>query len=267
MSFFLTSGFFTHDINRCPADEIELCEHPPGMPPSLLPDLLTLPPEHLRVVENQSSGKRLLRFSNSVMNLGQAAAELWGEREDEEDDTVQISQKIFRTDGSFYFRLVGDFVYHPIHNHWHWDNFSEYEIWTIKTNGELDIPVATSGKVGYCLRDNTLVPADLIDLDAYGLEDVSFNPRYLDCGWRRQGISPGWVDTYRYTTPGQYVEVTHLEDGNYALLSIVDPDNNLSESNDANNAVVAYFRLQGNQVENYGQLFDLPDDFEKFEGL
>lgn len=223
----------------------------------MLPDLLTLPPHDLRLAVNQANGSRLLRFSNSIMNLGWGPAEVWGTREDPEDHTVEIIQRVYRADGSEYSFIIGQFVFHPIHGHWHWDNFSQYEVWTVDSSGELLERAAESGKVGYCLRDNTVVPGEIFKQAGVSAERFKLTMGYGDCGWRRQGISPGWVDTYRHHLAGQYVDITGLADGLYALLSIVDPDNRLKESNDDNNAAVVYFRLDGAGVVSYGQSFDL----------
>ena len=149
--------------HRCSKEEIENCEYFLRVSPSLLPDLMTLPPHDLRVVITSTDGRKLLRFSNSIMNIGRAPAELWGMRENLEDLSVEITQIIYRMDNSSYSRFVGDFSFHEIHGHWHWDNFSQYEIWAVKENGELDSIVASSGKVGYCLRDNTFVPFEILE--------------------------------------------------------------------------------------------------------
>ncbi len=242
---------------RCPPDEPELCDPELRFPPSMLPDLLTLPPFDLRLVVNPVNGSRLLRFSNSIMNLGRGPAEVWGVREDPVDHTVVIVQKVYRSDGSEYTLTIGKFVFHPIHGHWHWDNFSQYEVWTVGSSGELLVRAAASGKVGYCLRDNTLVPEEIIDQTGVSSDEFKVTMAYGDCGWRRQGISPGWVDTYRYHLAGQYVDITGLEDGLYALFSIVDPDDRLKESNDGNNAAVVYFRLEDSRIESYGQNYEL----------
>jgi hypothetical protein len=72
---------------------------------------------------------------------------------------------------------------------------------------------------------------------------------YDSCFWERQGLSAGWMDTYRSNVPGQFVEITRLEDGLYALVSTVDPDGILKETDDWNNSGITYFVLAGDRIE------------------
>lgn len=241
---------------RCPIEEPELCDPELRLPPPMLPDLMTLTPHDLRVVLNNVTGERLLRFSNSVMNLGWGPVELWGTLKDADALTVEVIQKIFRADGSAYTFPVGSYVFHEVHGHWHWDNFSKYELWTVGPDGGLDELIEVSGKVGYCLRDNTLLPGNMYDLAGGAQEFFTRSQFYMDCGWERQGISPGWVDTYLHNIDGQHVDITGLADGDYALLSMVDPGERLKEYREDNNAAVVYFRLLGNTVDISASVFD-----------
>jgi hypothetical protein len=220
----------------------------------LLPDLQTLPPEELLLLASQTSEKKLLRFSNSVANLGQGPAVLLG-KFDQKKNTVQISQNVYRADGSSFTREVGEFVFHREHDHWHWDDFALYEVWTVSVDGELLDLVSSSGKVGYCLRDDDPLPEDPSGNQLYAARAV-----YLGCGWRRQGISVGWMDTYARHTPGQFVDISGAPDGLYALRSTVDPDNRLLELDEANNSAVLFFTLQRNKLEVIGDsIKPLPD--------
>ena len=240
--------------------------YPPGMPEAgataihqqdaahQLPDLQTLPLEDLLLLASQNSEKKLLRFSNSVANLGLGAAELLG-KYDQGKNTVQISQVVYGSDGSSIIREVGVFSFHREHDHWHWDDFGLYEVWSVSLEGELLEQVSSSGKVGYCLRDDNPLPGDL---SGKGLE--AERAVYLGCGWRRQGISVGWMDTYSRNTPGQFVDLSGAPDGLYALKSTVDPDNRLLELDESNNTAVLFFTLQRNKLQVIGDsITPLPD--------
>jgi hypothetical protein len=126
------------------------------------------------------------------------------------------------------------------HGHWHLDDFAEYQLWTHTTAGDLEALVTTSGKVTFCLIDE--FPLD--DLNPAVPEPV-FGP----CDPHAQGISSGWGETYEAWLPGQSLDITGLPDGPYALLTIIDPEDLLLESNETNNAYIMYVVIEGLEVE------------------
>lgn len=206
-------------------------------PDLLLPDLQTLPPTDLRIQVNSATGQKLLRFTNSILNSGPGVLEVVGILHTAIGKTV-VDQHIYKRDGSYEERIVGEFIFHIGHNHWHLENFALYEVWSLTADGELDSVVALTDKVSYCLRDNSRS-----DLPGAAPQVV-----YRRCNQQLQGMSAGWIDTYEFDTPGQIVDITHVADGAYALRSTVDPANHLREANDTNNAATVYFELQGNRV-------------------
>jgi hypothetical protein len=214
----------------------------------LLPDLQTLPPTDLRLLVDPNSGRKMIRFSNSVVNLGSGPLEFLGTL-DRSTGTVQVSQAIYRTDSTFTERPMGELIFHEEHDHWHWENFSTYEVWTASSDGGLDALVFSSGKVSYCLRDDEQSPMDL--MDGHPLSARTAPPRavYHGCGWSRQGISAGWTDIYKADIPGQYVVIPAAGDGIYALKSTVDPQNRLVEADKTNNSVVIFIAIQNNRLK------------------
>lgn len=217
-----------------------------------LPDLQTLPPFDLQLVVHRGSGRRVIRFSNSVWNSGPGVLELRGIY-NQQNNTIEVRQYLYGFEPDLVKRRVNEFMFHREHNHWHWDGFSIYEIWTVESNGRLGEIVVTSGKVGYCMLDINPVGDDWIQKeDMQGLE-IPDRRQYGDCGWRRQGISVGWVDTYDSDTPGQAMDVSDLPDGLYALRSTVDPDGILYESNITNNSAVVFFSMRGDHLHVIGE--------------
>jgi hypothetical protein len=216
-------------------------------PDLLLPDLRTLPPYDLRLVVDQQGNRRSIRFSNAIYNRGAGPLEVQGIL-NRGDEIVSVSQVIYRSDGSTEQRKAGEFVFHAVHDHWHWEGFSLYEIWSTRADGSLNAMVASSGKVGYCLRD--IDPLDSAHILADEIDEQAIPSRigYGPCGWARQGLSVGWVDVYRANTPGQFVNIGGLPDGVYVLKSTVDPDNILLESDPTNNSALVYFTLRGTQL-------------------
>ena len=206
----------------------------------LLPDLQTLSPTDFRLVIDSQSQRKFIRFSNHIWNHGPGVLEFRGAYNPEKE-TVRVSQNLYREDGSLLQKSSGEFHFHPIHGHWHWEGFSLYEVWSLSSSGNIDGLLASSDKVGYCLRD--IAPND---------EDQSSTPGYNSCYWARQGLSVGWVDTYRENISGQVVEISHLPEGVYALRSTVDPQNIIREVDDSNNSVVVYFALYADRIQVLG---------------
>ena len=206
-------------------------------PTLLLPDLRTLEPSSLRIARFSSDGTTLLKLTNSVWNGGYGPLELIGVV-DTESGTQHVIQRILKDDGEYSEQSIGEFVFHSGHNHWHLDSFSVYELWTLQSNGMLDQVVATSGKVSYCLRDiHRSAQAEQID-----------RAGFTSCSPIRQGLSVGWTDVYQYYLAGQSIDITGLEDGTYALMSIADPFNLIQESDETNNGVVIYLEIRDAKV-------------------
>jgi hypothetical protein len=179
----------------------------------------------------------LLKLTNSVWNGGYGPLELIGVV-DTESGTQHVIQRILKDDGEYSEQSIGEFVFHSGHNHWHLDSFSVYELWTLQSNGMLDQVVATSGKVSYCLRDiHRSAEAEQID-----------RAGFTSCSPIRQGLSVGWTDVYQYYLAGQSIDITGLEDGTYALMSIADPFNLIQESDETNNGVVIYLEIRDAKV-------------------
>jgi hypothetical protein len=206
-------------------------------PALLLPDLQTLAPSGLRISRYASEGNTLLKLTNSVWNAGFGPLDLIGVV-DPGSGTQHVVQRILKDDGEYGEEPIGEFIFHSGHNHWHLDSFSVYELWSLQSDGMLDQVVATSGKVSYCLRDiHRSAEAEQID-----------RAGFTSCSSVRQGLSVGWTDVYQYYLAGQSIDITGLEDGTYALMSIADPFNLIQESDETNNGIVIYLEIEGARV-------------------
>ena len=227
------------DVNEDPQQGFP--QPAPTLPgePDPLPDLRTLSPFNLVLVEIPSSGRRLLRFSNSISNEGLIDLRLTG-RYDHHADAYEVAQYLPNADGGYGFFELGErhIEYHPEHYHWHLDDFARYEVWTAAPGGVLRDLVRTNGKVSYCIMDTDRLA---------GTNQAS---GYHSCGPALQGLSVGWADTYERHLPGQWVDISGLPDGFYALRSIVDPGNFLHELDDANNDVIVMFYLHEGSLKN-----------------
>lgn len=206
-----------------PADQAEL----------LLPDLITLPPAELRLVVDRERGRSFLRFSNTVANSGSGPLELKG-RATPGSVEFQVTQQIFGSNGEVLAEpVLSSIIFHEEHGHWHLDNFARYELWSVGPYGDLLSLLRLSAKISYCMVDT-----DPLDPEA----DPS--PEYPYCGPERQGLSAGWSDEYHANLAGQWVDVSDLSPGMYALRSVADPRNDLVESDEGNNAAHVFVQLE-----------------------
>jgi hypothetical protein len=205
-----------------------------------MPDLRTLPAYDLRVVADDQKGTRHLMFSNSIWNAGDGPLEFRGSV-NHQDMTAEVYQILYEDGEPAEEIPMGNFYYSESHNHWHWEGFSTYEIWSIAEDGALDELLAESGKVGYCIRDDSRVNSFNVDFDH---PDILEGPNYTVCGTRVQGLSVGWVDTYAFNTPGQSIEITGIPEGLYALRSVADPEGEIMEIDKENNEAITYFQLE-----------------------
>ena len=227
--------------NRAGIDWAQYGESPPpdARINGLLPDLRTLPPWNLSI-ERRSGDRRLLRFANTVWNSGVGPMELYGVHNRSTLQTT-VAQRVFDADDSYVDHVVGSFVWHPAHDHWHVGDFATYELWSLADDGATVLRTMSSDKLSYCLIDT-----DAVDPALPGFPTGRI---YIGCGRLRQGLSIGWGDTYDADLPGQELDVSDLPDGFYALVSTANPRGHLLEADYANNTGTTILELRGNQVK------------------
>lgn len=202
----------------------------------LLPDLRMLPPADL-TIEITPEGQRLFRLTNYIINWGRGKLEVLGTSDRLSERTV-VTQHVYRANGTYTARPAGMFFFHIAHNHWHFENFAVYALWSLTPQGELNESVAVMDKVSYCLRDT----------GRSELPYAALNQLYTECEADLQGINAGWIDSYEYDLPGQTIDITALPDGIYALVCTVDPGDRLLELDETNNSALIYVQLQGDTV-------------------
>lgn len=209
-----------------------------GGPALLLPDLFPFSPRDLYVEVNEA-GVRELRFSTTVANSGDGPLDLAGEYEAETGRTRAI-QRMLLTDGSMEEQIAGSFAIHPEHEHWHFENFTMFELWTYDPGAGLVEMLGSTGKMSFCIIDSDRFfpqPANAAEA-----------PNLLVCDPWLQGISVGFEDTYSSKLPGQNLEIGDLADGTYGIRTLVDPDGLLRETDDTNNEQVDYIEIEGLEV-------------------
>lgn len=224
-------------------------QHPLKFPlPEVLPDLRTLPPFGFVLETEPGTRQRTLRFSNSIWNSGTGTLEVNG-IQFEGRNRVRVQQHVYRSDGTYQARDAGIFHFDSEHGHWHWENFSVYELWSVTTTGQLGEQLFSSDKIGYCLID---VARELGPRTPDGEPVLLIDPpdfrQYTQCDAALQGLSSGWTDTYRNHLPGQSMDISTLPEGLYALRSTVDPENRIRELDEENNSALIYFVLRADRV-------------------
>ena len=211
---------------------------PPAGPQALLPDLVVRQPGEL-YIQAGDDGVREIRFSTSVANLGEGPLEMLGVYEEATGKTL-ASQRILHVDGSTVEREIGRFVFHPDHEHWHFEDFTVFELWSVDDDNEPADLVATTGKLTFCL------------VDAYPVDDPLPNgvaePALLECHSDVQGLSAGWEETYEADFPGQELDIPEVPDGTYAVRQVIDPDGRVSEMDTTNNESLVLVSISGSEI-------------------
>ncbi len=215
-----------------------------------LPDLQTLKPSELRI--DTSSGRKLLRFSNTVANLGDGRLELRPQNPAVlalllgNSGTSRVYQGIYTHDATGRWikvreRLAGTSQFHTAHNHWHFEKFARYDLRAVGSDGSPGQSLnRVSEKTTFCVIDTDRVSSTIEHAEAQ---------RYLLCGREdTTGLSVGWADTYGSHLDGQWVDVSGLADGVYWLVSTADYAGNILETNEANNEAAVKIQISGNVV-------------------
>jgi hypothetical protein len=208
-----------------------------------LPDLGMAPLKDLSIDTATIPGRRLLRFTTVIVNVGTGPFETIGSRPDTTTSVMAVSQRIFNDAGSFRDRGTPAVMFWAGdgHDHWHVRDVEAYELIRLD-NGRR---VGTGAKHGFCYFDNT----------AYRLwlPGAPDSPVYGGCGTAADltvttGLSVGWGDTYPAAIAYQWIDITGLKSGRYRLRATADPANWFAEINDGNNSTWVGLKLTGSSV-------------------
>ena len=199
-----------------------------------LPDLGMAKFKDLRI-QRANDGRRLLRFSSILVNVGAGRFEARGRRPGTGTHTMRVRQRIYNGAGGYRTVRTGAVMYFAGgrhgddgHFHWHIRNLEKFKL-TRLDNGR---KVGTIAKHGFCFFDNyrygsTRPPFYTAARGACG--DSSSDLRV------RMGLSRGWGDIYKWNLPGQYINITGLSPGRYRLRGVADPSGWFKERDNSNN--------------------------------
>jgi hypothetical protein len=212
--------------------------HPVAAATDRLPDLKVAPMTDFRITNE--NGRRLLRFTAMMVNVGQGHFELRGRRDSTADPTMSINQVIYDSAGGSRQiatgaegRYSGDG-----HDHWHVQQMMSYGLWPAAGSGTF----VRGSKVGFCFLDT-----DPWNLGLPGARQYSYY-RGSWCGTQatltnRVGISLGWGDKYRWSIAYQWIDITGLAAGEYLVRSVVDEPNHFLETSNGNNCAWSRIRI------------------------
>lgn len=209
-----------------------------------LPNLMTRRPLGLRL--RHDGGATLLRFSNTVANMGDGPLEL---RPESSGQTTVAYQRIFTHTDSEGWRLasehpVGSFVFHPEHAHWHFEAFSEYQLRKVTPDGRIGrVLRETEDKVSFCVADSLSIFEGLAHASPAAVYPTTCSQDAT------QGLSVGWADRYGWQLPGQWVDVTGMTRGTYWLTSRADPLDLIDEADETDNRAALLIRISRDGVE------------------
>jgi hypothetical protein len=208
-----------------------------------LPDLGMARLRDLSVDTTTRPGRRLLRFTTIIVNVGAGPFETIGRRSSTSTTQMAVSQRI-RTSAGTYREISTPAVMFWAgdgHDHWHVRDVEAYRLIRLD-NGRR---VGTGAKHGFCYFDNTAYRPWLVDAPSA--------PVYEGCGTAGDltvttGLSVGWGDTYPAWRTLQWIDITGLNSGLYRLRATADPANWFAETNNANNSTWVTLRLTGSGV-------------------
>jgi hypothetical protein len=213
-----------------------------------LPNLVPLPAFDIAIRGVGRAEPPALRFAAATANKGDFALELFGQPDEVTVESAAASQCVeWASDRVCAQRQpVGRFVWHPEHQHYHFEDFALYELRRFRADGRINLKprglVATSEKISFCVIDVEQDRSPSSPL--YTLP----HPLYYSCfaGAGFQGISPGWRDVYSSGTPGQEFPLESLVPGRFALIIHSDPDDRLFETDNDDNVSVAGIEISEN---------------------
>jgi hypothetical protein len=132
--------------------------------------------------------------------------------------------------GNSYSRRTGSVMFHDIHAHRQVMGIAQFQIYDVTAPGKL----VSAGAINPNSQDNC---------------EPAPQP---DGSWRfHKGVDAGWADSYKWQSPGQFVNFANDPDGHYVLRVTVNRYHNTLEADaghGTNNVAYTYFRVTGSDI-------------------
>lgn len=156
----------------------------------------------------------------------------------------QAYQRVYYSDGTSFLRKAGQFQFHAMHGHYHYNGFLDFQLYRVGPGHSLT-PAGSGNKVGLC-------PADELFADWRVFNQQETNTFTANCGYTTGdaslGLNVGWGDVYRWQRPGQYVDFSGDGDGLYVLRVTVNASRLVMTVPQDLNTGYAYIRVVGTHV-------------------
>jgi len=224
----------------------------------VLPDLAMAPLDDFTI--QWVNGRRLLRFTAMMVNVGSGHFEVRGSRANT-SQPMRVNQVIFTspTRGTVASTIPTDAVGQwsgDGHDHWHVNEMMRYDLWG-------DAGTYRGAKVGFCFLDSDAWQLSLPGAAAAPFYRGSWCANSPSALTNRMGISIGWGDEYEYYLAYQWVDITGLPAGDYWVRAKVDPYGFFLEEDETNQC--GYSRIswtqQSNAVTIHGRGQTCPNDW------
>jgi hypothetical protein len=227
-------------------------------PSPRLPDLRMGLPDDFRL--ERDDGRRLLRLTTTILNVGDGPFELRARRDSRKDDRMTVRQRIRQSDGTWTGRATPALARYATdgHGHWHIQRVSGMELFSAE--GEA---VRTGRTIGFCFFDTGHYRPELPRSPdrAHYLETDCGTPSSLKV---QMGISVGWGDRYQAGLAYQWIDVTGVPAGVYHVRTSADPQGHYLEAREGNNCSWARIRIPASgtrvTVLERGQGCEIPGD-------
>lgn len=219
-----------------------------GIPAQRVPNLRPEPAADFSIGQADTGAgmHRVLRLTSLISNYGDGPMEIFGNLVGANTgQPVPAFQIIHWNNGQRTILGAGEFEYHAVHNHWHWENLVNFKLADVVNGADPYDPantlVGTNDKVSFCL-------VDFIKIPGFSGPGQPSNARYVSCMGNTQGISVGWTDIYISSLFGQWIVIDGIPDGLYWVILESDPMSLLQETDEADNKAAVKIQITGNSV-------------------
>jgi len=207
-------------------------------PEDLLPDLQIEPLNDFRV--QILDGRRILRFTSTIANLGDGPLELAATRSSTSTPDLAVVQHVYQPNGG-YEPVPSTAVIRFSEDDRHRWNLTEAAGYTLEVPGE-EAPRVTHA-VDLCLTDETRL------IGTAEARSYSCRAGRPDSRSVTEGLSVGWSTSNRSYFPDQRVDLGGLPlPGQYCVTATADPRKKLSEKTTENNAASSLLDITSNSV-------------------